>query len=161
MKKFIGLVALALLLVPATAQAQPSCGDTITQDTTLTADLACDGTGYLGAALKISGAADITLDLGGHTLTGNGSFVGIAMGYSQNMTIRHGTVTGFTIGLFLSHSTATVERIKANRNGGGIDLASGDYLLEHVTADWNAFGGISVGRSATVTYDKTKQRHNG
>ena len=52
---------------PAMGRPEVNCGDTITEDTTLDQDLACPpGT---GSAIVI-GASNITLDLGGHTLSG-------------------------------------------------------------------------------------------
>jgi hypothetical protein len=81
---------------PALAQ-PPQCGDTLTQDTTLPADLLdCPGDGL------IVGARGITIDLGGHTvaapetLTGDPGAVGIddSAGY-DGVTIRNGTVNYF------------------------------------------------------------------
>jgi parallel beta-helix repeat protein len=61
--------------------ANVSCGQTITQDTTLTADLeGCEN------PLRI-GADDITVDLGGHTLDG-----GISNRGFDGVTIRNGTL---------------------------------------------------------------------
>lgn len=55
----------AWLLLPSSALAgAPACGETITEDMTLDADLTCDG----GTALVI-GADGITLDLAGHTVS--------------------------------------------------------------------------------------------
>jgi large repetitive protein len=62
--------ALSLTLVPGARAAKPvhvSCGDTITADTKLANDLTdCPGNGI------IIGAANITLDLNGHTIDGDG-----------------------------------------------------------------------------------------
>src|SRR5688572_13807111 len=52
---------------PAPVASELSCGDTITADTTLTGDLVdCPSNGI------VIGADDITLDLNGHTVAGNG-----------------------------------------------------------------------------------------
>ena len=54
----------------APAASELSCGDTITADTTLTSDLVdCPSNGI------VIGADDITLDLNGHTVAGNGRAV--------------------------------------------------------------------------------------
>ena len=65
-----GLIAVAvtaLAFAAAPASAQPVCGQTITQDTTLTADLDC------GDDPVVIGASGITLDLGGNNASGNGN----------------------------------------------------------------------------------------
>ena len=64
----LGLSAAAAYGAPASA-APVSCGDVITVDTVLTQDLTCGP----GDALVI-GANGITLDLGGHTITGPGAY---------------------------------------------------------------------------------------
>src|SRR2546423_10760933 len=66
-----GAAGLAAAVLPGTpAWASPSCGSTITTNTTLTTDLVCAGDGL------IIGADGITLNLRGHTITrtprGNG-----------------------------------------------------------------------------------------
>ena len=97
------LVVLLALAVPAVAGAAPAlaqplhCGDTVTQDTTLTADLLdCPGDGL------IIGGPGITVDLGGHTvaapdtLTGDPAGVGIDNSAGHDgVTIRNGTVNYF------------------------------------------------------------------
>jgi parallel beta-helix repeat protein len=82
------LAALALGAAPAAAQ--PACGDVLTQDTTLAADLHCTGGSPHDPALVI-GADGITLDLGGHTLSGVTGYRIINEGH-DNVTIRNGTV---------------------------------------------------------------------
>ena len=60
-------VALLVALLPSSAIAtHVSCGDVITQDTTLDSDLVnCPGDGV------VIGASGITLDLAGHTIDGD------------------------------------------------------------------------------------------
>jgi parallel beta-helix repeat protein len=70
----------------SSASAQPvTCGQVITHDTTLDADLNCFGTG-VQAALFI-GADGITLDLGGHTISASRSIIDEG---HDNVTIRNG-----------------------------------------------------------------------
>jgi parallel beta-helix repeat protein len=83
------LAALALGAAPAAAQ--PACGDVLTQDTTLTADLDCSGEVARDAPLVI-GADGITLDLGGHTLSAVTGYRIINDGH-DNVTIRNGTIS--------------------------------------------------------------------
>ncbi len=82
-----------------------ACGDTITADTTLDRDL----TGCRSNGLVI-GADDITLDLNGHTISGNGKpvrrcrrdqicDVGVANDDHAGVTVRGGSVRGFGVGV--------------------------------------------------------------
>jgi parallel beta-helix repeat protein len=78
------------------------CGATITTDVRLTADLTCPSDGV------VIGAAGLTVDLNGHTLTGPGtgsSTAGI-LGFSSsngtifnNLTVMNGTVSNFGTGI--------------------------------------------------------------
>jgi hypothetical protein len=69
----------------APASAQPPCGETITQDTTLTADLDCDDDPV------VIGAPGITLDLGGHSIGGVEGYRIVNEGH-DDVTIRNGTI---------------------------------------------------------------------
>ncbi|HVL03075.1 MAG TPA: hypothetical protein VM386_01430, partial [Acidimicrobiales bacterium] len=89
----LGLVlSLTALLGPASA-AHVSCGDVITQNTTLDSDVGpCAGTGL------IIGADGITLNLGGHRVFGTpapGEGAGILLEDRQNVRIANGTVQHF------------------------------------------------------------------
>src|SRR5829696_3921804 len=89
------VTALAALVVggPASAATGPSCGDVISVDTVLTADLVCDGS----TDGLIVGAADITLDLGGYTIAGPGraatSHAAVRVARLEGVTVTRGTVT--------------------------------------------------------------------
>jgi hypothetical protein len=82
------VVGLAFGVAPAAAQ--PACGDVLTQDTTLTADLDCSGSVNRDAPLTI-GADGITLDLGGHTLSAVTGYRIVNEGH-DDVTIRNGTI---------------------------------------------------------------------
>jgi parallel beta-helix repeat protein len=69
------------------------CGSVVTEDTTLTHDLTgCPGTGLIVAG------PDITLDLGGHTVSGAGNGFGIQV-RAGGVTVQNGTVTAFGSGV--------------------------------------------------------------
>jgi large repetitive protein len=107
------LLAAAALCSPLTSGAQAakeahvSCGDTITVDTTLDSDLIdCPNNGI------VIGADDITLDLNGHTVAGNGEpvkpcpkdefcDVGLLNDGHDGVAVRHGSVRDFRIGVFI------------------------------------------------------------
>jgi Right handed beta helix region len=97
----VAVLALGLLALAAgPALAQPlGCGAVVTQDTTFTSDLLqCPGNGL------VIGADGITVDLNGHTISGQiisaGSpdQVGIENRGHDDVTIRNGTVTVFARG---------------------------------------------------------------
>ena len=89
-------VVLAMLwgvLVTRSAAAQVACGDTLTADVKLTADLACTGLQAL-----IVGADKITIDLNGFTLSGDDDVGDVGIDNPQafgGVVIKNGTVSGF------------------------------------------------------------------
>ena len=86
-----------------TNTARIPCGSTITSSVTLTQDMRCDGNAL------IIGADDVTLDLGGHTLSGSGSGAGITLSGAgkplDGAVVENGTVSGFSDGLLIGAST--------------------------------------------------------
>ena len=84
--------ALLCVGVPATVLGA-ICGQTIMQSVTLTADETCGST-------VVVGADGITIDLGGFTISGDGSFVtGIDVNGHSGVTIKNGTLRFFTFGI--------------------------------------------------------------
>ena len=85
----------------ATAATNVACGDTITASITINGDLDCSA--YTGPALTID-QPGVTLNLGGHTITGNsgGSSDTVVLaddtcaygGQCNNETVTNGTITG-------------------------------------------------------------------
>jgi parallel beta-helix repeat protein len=140
------IAMLALSGVTAAAGQPPpaglKCGDTITADTTLDRDLSdCPGNGIL------IGADGITLDLNGHTISGNGKLVrrcgrreicdvGVANDDHTGVTVRNGSVRRFAIGV-------GVMRVRNNR-------------LVKLTSSENQFFGFLISSSTrTVIRDST------
>ena len=89
-----------------------SCGDTITADTTLDSDLVdCPNNGI------VIGADDITLDLNGHTIDGDGKplpacdpereicDVGVLNDGHDGVTVRDGSVREFDSGVLVGEGT--------------------------------------------------------
>jgi len=131
-----------LAMVPGVAlAASPACGDTITSNTTLSADMDCSG--YAGDALSF-GANKITLNLNGHTITGPAGYDGYSGidtdGYKKG-TITNGTIANYTYGVDLDSSNRmTVSKLTISGENDGSD--SGIYL----------YGGVSnVINKVTVT----------
>jgi parallel beta-helix repeat protein len=107
----LGLIAAFLVLAGEKAQAAVSCGDTITTDTTLHADLVnCPNNGI------IIGADNVTLRLGGHRIDGNAAEaigcdpeteicdVGVANDGHDGVVVRGGRVREFSYGVFVARS---------------------------------------------------------
>jgi parallel beta-helix repeat protein len=141
-------VALVLALTDGEASASHvSCGDTITVDTTLDNDLVdCPNNGI------VIGADDITLDLHGHTIDGDGKLVeacpqaepcdvGVVNERHNGVTIKNGTVTNFGPGVVV---------VGAKRN-----------RLRHVAAVENAFEGIIFFRAARSRVQGSTASRNG
>lgn len=172
-------VTAALLLVSAglvgtAAAGHVTCGDTITQDTTLDSDVGpCLGT----TSGIIIGDDGVTLDLNGHDVIGDPNLdgeraEGIIIRDRQDVTVTSsqsgGTVRDFDAGVTItSQSTnVTVENIEARDNignpsvsdfGDGIVLFnSSDNVIRNNTVDHNGpFDGIGVvgGDSARNTIE--------
>ena len=125
-----------------------SCGDTITADTTLDSDLLdCANNGI------VIGGDDITLDLNGHTIDGDGALVdpcpenevcdvGVVNDGHNGVRIKGGTVTEFGFGVFL---------FGARRNG-----------LSDLSTVENVFSGILLVEAArTRVRGSTSSRNAG
>ncbi len=115
---------------------------TITQSGvyTLSADLVYSGTS--GAAINIA-ASNVTIDLGGHTISGNGLDSTIAeaiySGGQSNITITNGTISGFMYGVRLQDLTTTFD-------------TTGGHQIFDLTLTNNSFRGIRVeGNNNAVT----------
>ena len=100
-------------------------------------------------------AADkITIDLQGHTITGNGAGVA-GISDAENsfdvVTVKNGTVTGYLIGIFLAFSTrVSVLAVTATENF-VVGIWTGDQgLVKSSTATFNLEGGIVVGDRSQV-----------
>ena len=97
----IGIAALVMLgsLVPGVNSEafgnSLSCGDTIFTDTILENDLNCPP-GVDGLTI---GASDITLNLGGHTISGNSGHSGVVVWGYDNISVSNGSISGFQYGI--------------------------------------------------------------
>jgi hypothetical protein len=136
----IAAVTCAVALCGSPAEAQPlSCGTVVTQDITLDADI-----GGCSDAGLIVGAAGVTIDLGGHTVSGtsisggNPAQVGIddSAGYDA-VVIRNGVVRDF--GGAAVRLTA-VDRATVS----GLDLSFGQFGIEMAGGSGNRLIGNTV-----------------
>lgn len=139
--------------VPAAA---PACGTLIESSTTLTADLDCSG-----SRRGLLVAADVTLDLGGHTVTG-GTRTGI--GLSGDATVRNGTVTGSQVGVQITHDgtprSHTVSDLVVTHNDIGLLVAGTEarrdtrLRIERLVASYNREG-VECSNTSCTLVDST------
>jgi parallel beta-helix repeat protein len=125
------VVAAIALGAGSAAAASPTCGQTITRNTRLTADLR----GCLGNGIVI-GADDITLDLNGHTISGDNSPCAETCDFGVDNTVGHhadrvigGTIRDFGVGILsdggTGHMLIAHNHVSAN-TGAGIALFGSD-----------------------------------
>jgi Right handed beta helix region len=134
-RRVVGLLGLvsasAVFLGAASASAAApvpvSCGMVVTSSVTVGRDLDCP----TGVGLEI-GADNITVDLGGHTVGGAGDEVGVLVVGHNGVTVRHGEITRFDIGVLgIDSSGGTISGVRfQDISGKGIILtaASGNSV---------------------------------
>jgi parallel beta-helix repeat protein len=145
--RVLALIALLALsgVTAAAGQSPPAgleCGDTITADTVLDHDLTgCPSNGI------VIGADGITLDLNGHTISGDGKPVrrcprrqpcdwGVFNDRHDGVTIRNGSLRGFAVGVLV----------------GGV---RGNRLVELSSSHNQFFGFVIVDSARTVIRDSS------
>ena len=114
------------ILLNTTESTPLACGDTITADTTLDANMTCGGVS--SHAINI-GADNITLDCGGFTLTGDLSPDNIGVdnvGY-DGVTVKNCNVTNFETGIHFGSgaNNAIITDNTANANSTGFHIQNG------------------------------------
>ncbi len=122
-----------------------NCGDVITRNTTLTADLHCT-TGFY--ALEI-GRDHVTLDLNGHTLSGSDEVTGIAMHGRNNVRVigHGGALKGLRIGISVVQSDSVlVSDMLFYDLGTGIFISSSnDSVVENNNFIYMQYRGVFIG----------------
>ena len=174
------LVILALVVAGFLAfgadQARAShvdCGGTIISDTKLDSDLTnCPGIGI------VIGADNITLDLNGHTIDGDGvlgcdEFYACDFGVDNTaghdgVKIENGSIRDFATAVFvLDASNNRLRRVSASHNilGGVLLIASPHARVEHTSISANGLttdqAGLIVFDSSDVRIDGSSVRDNG
>lgn len=114
---------------PITTLATVACGQEITENTTLDGDLLCTA----GPALIVT-ADNVTLNLGGHTVSGTGGSPsgtpGILVRNVKGCTVRKGTVAHFGAGIaIVGGSGNLVENMTLEDNVGTPDGDFGDGIV--------------------------------
>jgi parallel beta-helix repeat protein len=123
------------------------CGQRITASFVLANDMTCTTDGF------VINADNVTLDLGGHTITGPGmgpqtwpapqlDTVGVRTGGHTNVTIRNGTISQFSTGIyFVDMEKSRIEDVKSERNRFGFYIhASKENAIRRSTVVGNIYG---------------------
>ena len=123
LSSIMALAFLGAALGNEAAVAKVNCGQTIKTDTTLHRDLiGCPSNGI------VIGADDVTLDLNGHRIVGDGKLVkscpdreicdvGVAAAGHDDVTVRAGSVSKFALGVSVYKARRTrVARVSATKN---------------------------------------------
>jgi len=131
----------------AIAQREAKCGAEITGDFVLANDLKCAGDAFV---IKVD---NVVLDLNGHTLSGPGmgpqtwpnpqlDSVGVRVGGHTNVTVRNGTIDGFSTGVyFVDMVRSSIEGIYSQHNRYGFYIqASTGIAIRRSTAFANIYG---------------------
>ncbi|MER7133934.1 right-handed parallel beta-helix repeat-containing protein [Streptosporangium saharense] len=138
--------ALAIPLPASASDEEVRCGAVLTSDVTLTEDLSCAGDG-----LTI-GADNVTVDLAGHTVTGDGTGRGVVVGDRDGVTVHDGTVTGFRRGAELVGGGATFSRVRFVGNAVSADRVSTLALVG--TRSTCLAEGVDVTNFSVLTIDR-------
>lgn len=156
----LGLFTAMLAGVPAASAA--SCGDVLTANTTLAADLTCSGTAFF------IGAPGIVLDLDGHTLTGDGSGAGVFEGAGLGgFTVRNGTIENFEFGIHIANNVGgvafrTVEDLRIRNNtDAGIRLeGTREVIVQRVRVFGNGTAANATGEGLDLIASLSLQVHD-
>lgn len=132
-----------------------SCGQTVTQNAFLTADLFCQFSSGI-----VVGASGITIDLKGHTLSGNrtAGHHGIDdTGGFDRVTVKNGVLTHFYIGVFGTAVSGSADEVSVSgvvASGNvvsGVTIVGTSSVVQSTTASGNSEKGIElIGDSVTV-----------
>jgi len=145
------------------AASDVSCGDTITSDTRLHSDLRdCPGNGI------VIGANNITLNLNGHTIDGDG-VLGCTELYAcdfgvdntaghHGVTVEDGSIRDFATAIFvLGANDNRLRRLSSSHNvlGGILVIASPGTRIEHNSISAN---GLTTDQAGLIVFDSSEIR---
>jgi parallel beta-helix repeat protein len=130
-------------VAPQSAQ----CGQRVTADFVLANDMTCTTDAF------VINADNVTLDLGGHTITGPGmgpqtwpqpqlDTVGVRTGGHTNVTVRNGKISQFSTGIyFIDMEKSRIEDVTSERNRFGFYIhASNGNAIRRSTVVGNVYG---------------------
>ena len=156
---FLLAAAAAMALLGPASPAHAShvqCGATITTDTRLDSDVVCPANQSTGITI---GANDVTLQLAGFTITGDGTYgvrAGSGLVELSRIEIRGGTIDGFFFGVDASASDSLAAGLKVTADAAGIYMRGtrNTVLLSDVTvstASLEAGAIVAFGNDSHIT----------
>jgi len=132
---------------PSFPTREGTCAMRVTESFILANDMSCDGDGMVIVA------DNITVDLGGHTLTGPGmgpqtwplpqlDSVGVRVGGHTGVTVRNGKTTAFSTGIyFIDMVSSSIEGVTTLRNRFGFYIhASQKITVKDSDVEFNIYG---------------------
>ena len=124
-----------------------TCAMRVSESFTLANDMTCQGDGMVVVS------DNVTIDLGGHTLTGPGmgpqtwplpqlDSVGVRVGGHTGVTIRNGKTTAFSTGIyFIDMVSSSIENVTTLRNRFGFYIhASQKITVKDSDVEFNIYG---------------------
>jgi hypothetical protein len=133
------VLALGTLTAPKAPAATLACGDTVTQDTVLDADVVCTNPDDIGLVI---GSDNVTLQLAHHKIQGAGATTnGASFGITDDgtahtgVTIRGGTVAGFDTGIYFQANSSAIKGMTLTDFDNGVFFLGDDNYLYHSTFD--------------------------
>src|SRR5256884_2117623 len=124
-----------------------TCAMRVSESLTLANDMTCAGDGMVVVS------DNITVDLGGHPLTGQGmgpqtwplpqlDSVGVRVGGHTGVTVRNGKTTGFSTGIyFIDMTSSSIESVTTLRNRFGFYIhASEKITAKDSDVEFNIYG---------------------
>lgn len=165
-------VSVLALLLSTTTSASPAhadligCGDVITQDTVLTSDIGpCAGHGI------VIGSSDITLDLNGHSVTGDPQLrrspdkAGLLLRQVSGVTVQNGTVQRFDAGVAIIGGAGNAvlrTTLRDNVNYRIVTGRDGPHAVDPQEGPYCDFGdGVAVFRSDANVIEHNVLSRNG
>lgn len=166
MKRFLPAVIAATLTLASHPAFAVVCGAQIRTDVTLTSDLHCTGNALFITG-PLPGAPNITIDLNGFSVTGDGTGIGISVVGAGGVTVKGpGRVSNFQVGL----SIAQVQDVVAydltlfnNQNGIIAIRTSATRIFDNVVrAGRSGQIGVSIATSNRIfLYRNSITGHSG
>jgi hypothetical protein len=151
-KNIFALLVLSMAFIVPDASAQvplKKCGPLASGSYLLTGNIAAIGDCFILAA------DDITLDLGGFAITGNGTGSAVRTNGSSRFTVRNGAIRNFTSGIDLASTVpfVTVDRLFVIGTGadGGVGIGANDSSIVRDSVVSNNGVGIFVGSRSVIT----------
>jgi hypothetical protein len=119
------VLLLTFLVTAASVQASVSCGDFVTGDVTLTADLHCSS-----GLIALTALEGVTIRLNGHTLSGTNDLLGIDVWGNGVSILGPGRIEGFWGGVRANHTlNLRVDGVIFEGVGGGVFLGHGSHAV--------------------------------